>query len=259
MSNNIILTDPAPGSAVRITQLYELLELYSSGEPPAHTLFVLGRAPLSVLDHGVGEQMLLIDPPGDARQRFRLDANVAALFTTSVIDTAPRGGCPLGAPQVQTAPGGVAHIRVGEHFIDIYSQQQSNVVCFPALGIICSGSFGSDAHLPMLAPGSDGSEELATLRLLARLVKQSRFQLLIPQLGSLSNDPTEVLMRLAGDVAYLHGLQRVVAEMVKRRDDLHEALEVVESLLPANRRSPLARTNHQHNLQALAEAATAVC
>jgi hypothetical protein len=247
MTSNIVLTDPAAGSAVKITQLYELLELYSAGEPPVHTLCVLGKAPLSVLsgelNGGAGDQMLLIDPPIDARQRFRLNANVAALFTATPIDA--------GLPQVQTAPGGVAHIRIGEHFIDIYSQRQSNVLYFPALGVICSGMFGSDATLPVLAPGSDGNEELATLRLLARLAKQSRFQLIIPQVGSLCSEAAKVLMRLAGDVTYLHSLQRVAPEMVKRGDDLHGELVVAESLLPAGRRSSLARTSHQHNLQVL--------
>ena len=46
----IVLSDSTPGSGGKVTQLYPGLELFSEGEPPRHTLFVLGKAPLSVVN-----------------------------------------------------------------------------------------------------------------------------------------------------------------------------------------------------------------
>lgn len=242
MNGNINLLDAAGGNAPKIQQLYPGLELYSSGDPPSHTLFVLGRPPLAVLA-GEGEQLLLIDPPADARQRFRLPAHVATLFTGPTQE--------IGLPQVQTMPGGVAHIRIGEHLLDIYSQSASNVVHLPTLGILCGGAFGSDATLPQLAPNSDGSEELDTLRLLARLVKGSHLQLYIPSMGGVSTEPTQVMTRLANDVAYLHSLRRVALGLAKRGDDLEVVQQLIESLLPGERRSALCRSVQETNVQRL--------
>jgi hypothetical protein len=241
VNGNIVLTDPTATPA-RIFQLYQHLELYSMGEPPANTLFVLGRPPLAVLANR-GDQLLLIDPPPDARQRFRLPEQTAVLFTGAPQDT--------GLSQVQTTPGGVAHIRIGEHLLDIYSQRSSNVIHFPALGILCGGHFGSDVSLPHLAPASDGSEELDTLRLLARLVKERQIRLYFPQTGALADVTSEIMRRLANDVAYLHSLRRVIPPLTQR-DDAGEAIAAVaESLLPADRNSPLCRTIHLANLQSL--------
>ncbi|RIK43695.1 MAG: hypothetical protein DCC55_05000 [Chloroflexi bacterium] len=242
MNGNIVLTDPTATPA-RILQLYEHLELYSAGDPPANTLFVLGRPPLAVLATGSGDQLLLIDPPADARQRFRLPEQTAALFTGPPQET--------GLPQVQTTAGGVAHIRIGEHLLDIYSQRSGNIVHLPALGILCGGQFGSDATLPQLAPASDGSEELDTLRLLARLVKERQIQLYIPQTGLQAGERAEVMRRLANDVAYLHSLRRVVPALAQRGDEAETSASVADSLLPADRNSLHCRRIHLANVQTL--------
>src|SRR5262249_50977149 len=146
------------------------------------------------------DQLLIIDPPADVSQRFRLGNQVAALYTSEVeLST---------IPMLQTVAGGIAHLRIGEHFLDVYSQQHGAVIHLPALGLICGGEFGSDSTVPRLAPASDGSDELETLRLLARLVKQSRLAFYIPHIGAESSDKIVVMERLASDVAYLHALRR---------------------------------------------------
>ncbi len=246
-TSSIVLTEAASPST-KIVQLFEHLELFSEGEPLHHTLFVLGRAPLAHLDRlpAAPDQLLLIDPPADVRQRFTLEGNIAVLFTGEAQE--------VGLPQMQTVAGGIAHVRIGEHFLDIYTRQQGAVVHLPTLGILCGGSFGSDSTLPQLAVNSAGQEEVETLRLLARLLKQSRLQLYIPQVGAVSNSQSEVMMRLAQDVAYLHSLQRVVPALVQRGDDLAAVLPVADSLLPEARRSPLCREIHLKNLQAMFEA-----
>lgn len=200
MPSEIQLSEPANGRPSKVVQLYTHLELYSEREPARNTLFVLGRPPLSVVTSSGADQLLLIDPPEDVRQRFQLPANCAVLFTGS-----PRE---VGLPLMQTQPGGVAHVRIGEHFLDIYSQRRSNVIYLPALGILCGGAFGSDAALPVLASATDGGEELETLRLLARLVKQPNWQLYIPAIGAPCSDRAETLARLAADVAHIHSLRR---------------------------------------------------
>lgn len=244
-NSNIVFTDLPHQKSTKIIQLFEHLELFSEGEPAQHTLFVLGRAPLAELGatHTSAEQLLLIDPPPDVRQRFKLEGDVAVLATGTPLD--------VGLAQLQTVAGGVAHLRVGEHFLDIYTQSQGAIVHLPALGILCGGLFGSDAALPRLASGSTGDEELDTLRLLARLVKQSRLQLYIPQRGALSSNQTEVMQRLAQDVAYLHTLRRVVPAMVQRGETLSALLQLADSLLPEERRSTRCQEIHLLNLQTL--------
>jgi len=244
-ASSILLTDLPTTQPIKIVQLFEHLELFSEGTPTRHTLFVLGRTRLTQLDslELPVDQLLLIDPPADVRQRFKLEGDLAVLFTGKAEE--------VGLPALQTAAGGVAHIRIGEHFLDIYTQRQGAIVHLPALGILCGGHFGSDASLPQIAPGSDGNEELDTLRLLARLIKQSRLQLYIPRIGALCSTPTEVMMRLAADVAYLHGLRRVVPALVVRGDALDLLLQLSDSLLPEGRRSALCREVHVENLQTL--------
>ncbi|MCX6048365.1 MAG: hypothetical protein NT075_24955 [Chloroflexi bacterium] len=247
-TSSIVLTEATATSSTKIVQLFEHLELFSEGEPAHHTLFVLGRTSLAQLDalQAAPDQLLLIDPPVDVRQRFTLEGNIAVLFTGTPQE--------VGLPQMQTVAGGIAHIRIGEHFLDIYTRQQGAVVHLPALGILCGGSFGSDSALPELAANSAGQEEVETLRLLARLLKQSRLQLYIPQIGPVSNSQSEVMMRLAQDVAYLHNLQRVVPALVQRGDALAGVLSLADSLLPAERRSSLCRAIHLKNLQTMVEA-----
>jgi len=247
LTSNIVFTDPTDQKFTKIIQLFEHLELFSEGEPAQHTLFILGRTPLAQLGASQPplEQLLLIDPPPDVRQRFKLEGDVAVLATGAPLD--------VGLPQLQTVAGGVAHLRVGEHFLDIYTQSQGAVVHLPALGILCGGLFGSDAALPRLASGSTGDEELDTLRLLARLVKQSRLQLYIPQRGALSSNQTEIMQRLAQDVAYLHTLRRIVPALVQRGGALTALLQLADSLLPEERRSPHCQETHLVNLQTLYE------
>src|SRR3954469_22840240 len=129
----ISLTPLSPTEPGKITQLYRYLELFSEGLPPRHTLFVLapGGGPIN-LSGGVTneDQLLIIDPPADVSQRFRLGDFVAALFAGE-----PQ---PSTVPLVQAAPGGIARLRIGDHFLDIYSQKHGSIVHLPALGVICS-------------------------------------------------------------------------------------------------------------------------
>lgn len=235
----------AVGPSAKITQLFEYLELFSEGEPPAHTLFVQGQPTLAERNplQPAQEQLLLIDPPAAVADRFRLPAESAVLFTSA--------SNAVTLPQVQTKPGGVAHLRVGQHFLDIYSQQDSAVVYLPALGILCGGHFGSDAILPAVALHSTGEQELETLRLLAQLVKQRRFQLYIPRIGALSNNPVEVMERLAADVAYLHGLRRVALPLAQHGEPLSQLETVAASLLPTVRRSAVCQEQNLVNLRRL--------
>ena len=232
--SSILLDDLAPEQPSKITQLYRYLELFSEGDPARHSLFVMGRDPAGE------DQLLLIDPPVDVATRFRLTGQVAATFTAEPAT--------VDVPLVQTLPGGVAHLRIGEHFVDLYTQSQGAVAHLPALGVLCSGRFGSDVTVPTLAPDGDGSEELATLRLLARLIKQRRLQVMIPRVGSLATETPSAMRRLAEDVAYLHRLQRVTSPMAH---DLTDLMHMAETLLPAERRTDRAWADHRANLSRL--------
>lgn len=233
------------GPSAKITQLFARLELFSAGEPPSHTLFVQGEPTLA--EHNplqpAQEQLLLIDPPADVAERFRLPSQTAVLFTGE--PTA------VGLSLLETKSGGVAHLRIGEHFLDLYSQADSAVVYLPALGIICGGSFGSDAILPAVAPSSTGAQELDTLRLLAQLVKQRRFQLYIPRIGTLSSSPVEMMERLAADVAYLHGLRRIVLPVAQQGQPVAQIEAIAASLLPAARRTLVCQEQHHTNVHRL--------
>ncbi len=239
----IFLSDSTPGSGGQVTQLYPGLELFSEGEPPRHTLFVLGKAPLSVVN-AEPDQLLIIDPPADLANRFVLEGNVAVLFSGEAVD--------VGAPQVKTRPGGLAHLRVGDHFLDVYTQTRYNVVHLPALGMLLGGPFGSDRLPPRLATGSNGDDELATLRLLAGLIKRG-IQLYIPRAGALIDDRMTMMTRLADDVAYLHGLRRVAPAAVARGENFAQIEEAGKSLLPAQWSTPTGRAVHGENLRELAE------
>jgi hypothetical protein len=250
MPTPIPLLDPSAASGPRITQLYAHLELLSEGNPPANTLFVMGRDGIPTADALLGRsQLLVVDPPDDLITRFRLEDDAAVIFTG-----APRS---VGLPVVQTAAGGVAHLRIGDHFLDIYVQQNGVVLHIPALGIIVGGGFGSDCLPPTLGENSTGEAELDTLRLLARLLKARNFQLYIPADGATSQDRTAVMERLASDVAYLHGLRRVIPPLVQRGEPLETVERITDSLLPANCRSPHGEAIHEQNVQVLVEAARA--
>ena len=237
--SSISFVEITPQEPSRILQLYPFLELFIEGEPPNNTLFVMEKPPMSILD-SAEDRLLIIDPPVATASRFRLEGAVTSIFTGDMRES--------GIPQLQTQPGGVAHIRMGEHFLDIYSQRGGNIICFPALGIVCSGSFGSDATLPQIAQGSDGSEELDSLRLLAQLVKRN-LRLLIPQTGTLVEEPTQAMQRLAEDVGYLHGLRRVVPQLAQRGDTMEDAWQVAESLMPNKRKTPLSVDLHKQNVR----------
>lgn len=244
------------GEPVQITQLYTHLELFRAGDPPTNTLFVLSRdnafslleptldgAALEDSTDESTDQLLIIDPPEDATTRFSLSGQVAALFT----GTAQQ----IGLTTMQTQPGGEAHIRIGEHFLDVYSGLENNVAHLPAVGVLCGGGFGSDARPPDIAVGSDGGNELDVLRMLARLVKQSRIQLFIPRVGSLLSDEMEIMKALSDDVAYLHGLRRAATDHVVRGEKMAAFITVGEELLPAKFTGPIAAEIHHRNLQVL--------
>ena len=237
--SSISFLDSTPQEPSRILQLYQFLEIFIEGEPPRNTLFVLERAPISVAN-GDGDRLLIIDPPTATASKFRLEGAVTSIFTGEVRES--------GLPQIQTQPGGVAHIRMGEHFLDVYSQRDSNFIHFPALGILCTGSFGSDVLLPVITEGSNGEEELMMLRLLAQLIKRN-VKLLIPQVGSMLEEPTQMMQRLAEDVSYLHGLRRVIPQLAQRGDALEDVRAVAESLLPRQRFSLPAQSSHKKNIE----------
>jgi hypothetical protein len=247
--SSIQLTPLSSSEQGKIIQLYRYLELFSEGDPPRNSLFVFAPAtgPLPIGNNTPSEdELLIIDPPADMSQRFKLGNQVAALFTST----------PEAAPValLQTVPGGIAHIRIGDHFLDIYSQQHSALVHLPALGIFCGGDYGSDSTVPRLAPGSDGSEELETLRLLARLIKQHRVALYIPRTGNQLTDKMSVMEKLAGDVAYIHGLRRIVTPLALRGESMEAVSDLAESILPRDRRMSIAWAAHRANLSSLAQA-----
>jgi hypothetical protein len=239
---------PQEGGGPRILQLYQDLELFSEGDPQANSLFVLGRS-LGVVPDQVGlwrDQLLVIDPPADLAARFRLDGDVAVLATSGAAEL------PGDLARVATERGGVAHIRIGEHFLDIYAQAAGCVVHLPAIGVLLGGVYGSDVTPPHLAPGSDGEEELDTLRLIARILKSHHFQLFIPRLGTMARDKLAVMERLAADVAYLHGLRRVIPALVARGESWAMIETVGDSLLSSAMQSPAAQQVHTANLRTLA-------
>lgn len=235
----------SPG--VKITQLYEHLELFSEGGPPRHTLFILGRPTLAERNplQAAQDQLLIIDPPANVSSRFRVEGSVATLFTGPPIET--------GFPLLQTEAGGVAHVRIGDHYLDLYSQQQSTVIHLPVLGLLCGGPFGSDQLPPTIAATSDGTDELATLRLLASLIKGRRLQLYIPAVGELCHEIVETMGRLAADVAYLHELRRVISPLVARGEST-EVLETIAPTLLPDRWRASGEPIHLINLQHLYEA-----
>jgi hypothetical protein len=244
-SSGVIHLDDAEGRVpLKILQLYPNVELLAEGEPQANSLFVLGPAagPRAFGDDS-GDQMLIVDPPEDVTARFRLPANVAALQTCAA--------SPLRLPVVQTVPGGTSHIRVGEHFLDVHATQSGALVHLPALGILCSGCFGSPASLPILAESSAGDEELATLRLLAQLVKQSKLQMLIPRTGAPATSRQQAMEALAGDVAYLHSLRRILAPLLAAGATLAAAADAARDLVPPDRRTAAAAHAHRMNITRL--------
>lgn len=241
--STIPIFDLSPQSTGGITRLYEHLELFSEGTPPQHTLFVLGRPTLAERNplQATPDQLLIIDPPADLATRFRLDGDVALLSTGEMISS--------DFPRMQTEVGGVAHIRVGMHYLDIYSQQQHNVIHLPALGIICGGGFGSDTVVPVVGESSDGSEELETLRLLAQLVKGRTLQMYIPHVGELCQERMEAMQRLAADVAYLHEVRRTLTGILERGESEEVIETIVPRLLPSQRSTESSAAVHQENVQ----------
>lgn len=242
---------PPAGAGPRILQLYQDLELFSEGDPPANALFVLGRS-LGVVPDQVGlwrDQLLVVDPPSNLETRFRLEGDVAVLYTSEAANQ--EGGAAGGLARLQTMAGGVAHVRIGEQFLDIYSQRAGAVIHLPAIGVLLGGTYGSDVAPPRMAAGSNGEEELDTLRLLARILKGHHFQLYIPRVGAMVQDKLVVMERLAADVAYLHSLRRVVPALVQRGEQWEMIEAVGESLLSPAMQSPVARTVHTANLRTL--------
>jgi len=241
MTSLIPLLDSPRRTPPQILQLFQNLELLSEGDLVRNSLFVLGQTEDQA--GATRRQLLIVDPPEDITERFRLEDDVAVIYTG---DQARAG-----LPQVELAPGGTAHVRVGEHFLDVYAQQAGAVLYLPAVGVLMSGDYASDALPPRILPGSDGSEELETLRLLARLIKSENFQLCVPRVGATVREKPAVMERLAADVAYLHGLRRVIPGLIQRGEPLETIEVIAESLLPADRHSEEAQRIHDANVQAL--------
>ncbi|MEZ4620320.1 MAG: hypothetical protein R2867_33105 [Caldilineaceae bacterium] len=246
--SNIPLFDPSAQPSAGITRLYEYLELFSEGDPPRNSLFILGRPTLAEQNplQAAPDQLLIVDPPTDITARFRLDGQVAVLGTGNLGD--------VGLAQLQTEAGGIAHIRIGTHYLDVYSQRHGNIVHLPALGIICGGSFGSASNVPTVGPDSDGEEELGTLRLLAQLVKSRHFQMYIPRHGAVVQERLMAMQQLAADVAYLHEIRRVLTGLVVRGESEEVIETIAATLLPAQRTAAESMVIHQENLQRIYKA-----
>ena len=241
MTSPIPLLEPPSQKRPQILQLYQDLELFSEGTPARNSLFMLGH---SVDAAGRScDHLLIVDPPADAPERFRLEEDVAALYT---------GARPRAAlPEVELRAGGVAHLRVGDHFLDVYVQKAGVIAYLPAVGVLLSGDYASDALPPRIVAGSDGGDELETLRLLARLIKHENFQLCVPHVGTTVREKPKVMERLAADVAYLHGLRRVVPGLLARGEPLETIERIAESLLPEDRNSEAGQVVHAANLSVL--------
>lgn len=234
---------PSEGPGPQITQLYPYVELLSEGAPPSNSLFILEPARVALGLDAPGDRLLVIDPPADLTARFRLPTESALLSCAAPLESH--------LPQVQHIPGGVAHIRLGDQYLDIYSYSGGAIVHLPPLGVVYSGGFGSDLLPPTIAADSDGVAELDTLRLLARLLKQQRIRLLIPHVGNMCTDLPTMMGRLAADVAYLHHLRRILPAVAIAQNVAAPDPVLVESLLPAERRSDFARRSHAQNVERL--------
>jgi hypothetical protein len=175
---------------------------------------------------------------------------------------------PSGAARVELQPGGVAHIRLGEHLLDIYAQQGGALVHLPELGLLCSGELASNRLPPRLAPGSDGAAELDALRLCARLVREGRVRMLIPHVGDLVEAPTAMMERLADDVAYIHALRRsmqaALAQLAESKTGPGQMasgqaegapLNGADAHLPSGRSDAASRAVHAANLHTMRLAA----
>jgi hypothetical protein len=91
------------------------------------------------------------------------------------------------------------------------------------------------------------------LRLLARLLKSRHFQLFVPRIGQMENDPLAVMNRLAADVSYLHNLRRVMPAAGLRGDSPAQLEQMAESLLPEGWRSAAGRQRHRENIDVLVQ------
>lgn len=215
--------------------------MFSEGEPARNTLFVLSKGLAAPL--GGGDELLLVDPPDDVTARFTVPERTASVYTGEAGSAA--------VARVATQPGGTAHLRIGDHLLDVYSQDSATVVHLPALGILCSGQFGSDRALPRLDQGSSGLPELDLLRFLARLVRERNVRLYIPSQGTVVSDRVQMMERLADDVAYIHGLRRVVPALTRDGQGLNAALALADTLLPAGRTHTTCRAINAANVQAM--------
>lgn len=249
MSSLINLIDqPDAPPHIEILQLYQDLELLRLGQPPRHVLFILGR-----MAGDVHNRLLLLDPPPNLAEDFRIQEEAAALYTR----TPDADAATLPVPRLGTRAGGTAHIRLGEHFLDIYTQQYYSIVHFPALGITYSGEFGSDVALPRLAEGDDGEDALETARVLAALVKARPVNLLVPRMGELEQSVVPIMERLAADVAYLHNLRRIAPALPPQNTEAAEESEssldeLAATLLPSGRRTETAQRINRNNVRRLA-------
>ena len=87
------------------------------------TLFVMAKGLPPPLGEGD-------EPPGSSRRRrYPLYAHAHGCHPD-------KGAMPAAAiSTLETQSGGIAHVRIGDHLLDIYAQQGATVVHIPALGI----------------------------------------------------------------------------------------------------------------------------
>jgi hypothetical protein len=224
-----------------ITRLYPAIELYSDGGLPNNALFVLGRSTAALSEQ---DELLVVDPPSDLSEHFVAPERVAGVTT----DGAPVSA---GIRALDVKAGDVAHIRIGDHFVDVHGFAGGAVVHLPMVGIVCGGDCASSTLVPRLAVGSDGTDELERLRLIARLVRERRIHVYVPRTGELISDGVQLMERLAADVGYVHGLRRVIPALRERGETVGGALEIGETLLPDSRTSVSARSVHEANVRML--------
>ncbi|OUC06391.1 hypothetical protein RY27_21305 [Litorilinea aerophila] len=79
-------------------------------------------------------------------------------------------------------------------------------------------------------------------------MKGHRLQIYVPRTGDLGTDKFQVMQRLAADVAYLHGLRRVVSAAVSRGEDPGAIQALAVTLLPTSWQTPQGQQVHARNV-----------
>ncbi len=164
--------------------------------------------------------------PGEAQRELRA-------FDEELYLQRPRP-LALGAPQALPVPG---HLEIGGRELELHETgghtSDGMAVRVPWAGVLVSGDYLSEIEIPMLNPGADIEQYLATLERLRPLVASCEH--VVPGHGPvLSSSRADEI--LAEDLVYLRALEQRGAEAV----------------LPDGRRSREMRAVHARNAERLA-------